>query len=331
MSVQYKDYYEILGVPRTASDKEIRSAYRKLARKYHPDVNAGEDKKFKDINEAYEALSDPEKRRMYDSLGSNWHQGQNFSPPPGFGGFGGGGGAGYQEINLNDLFGGAGGGMSGGAGFSDFFEALFGQSMGMGGMGGMGQQSGFQDASRRQSGHHTRSASPKQDLNVEQPLPLSLEEVAQGATRSVYLQHSGKTVSVNIPKGVHTGAKIRLAGEGQAGRGGQRGDAFLRVSYQPHPQFQVDGNHLIYEAPMPVPDLVLGGEIRVPTLGGEGSVTIPPGTQPGRMLRLKGQGLPDKGGKTGDLLVRLKAVIPESPTEREKALYAELRELDRSH
>lgn len=330
MGVEYKDYYNILGVSRNATEKEIKAAYRKLAREYHPDVNPGAADKFKDINEAYEALKDPEKRKLYDSLGANWRQGQNFTPPPGF--------EGYQTVDFGDM-----------GGFSSFFDILFGGGMGGAGRGFSGQgfpgqgfggggAAGFEDlfgaAQQQQRGRGPRGgargqAQPPEQLNVEEDLYLDLEEVATGVSKEV-VTPSGKRVTVNIPKGVKQGAKIRLAGEGRQGRTG-RGDLLLVVHYRKHARFKVEDDNLVYEAPVPVPDLVLGGEIQVPTLHGEVSMTLPVGTQPGRLMRLKGQGLPGKDGMTGDLLVRPKAVIPAHPSEREKELYQELQTLARHH
>jgi curved DNA-binding protein len=317
MGVEYKDYYNILGVPRNATEKEIRSAYRKLAREYHPDVNPSAADKFKDINEAYEALKDPEKRKLYDSLGANWRQGQNFTPPPGFEGF--------HTVDFGDL----GAGMGG---FSSFFDILFGAGLG-GAAGGRGFSSqGFPGGCSAHAGGRGRRAGTRghahasEQLNIEENLHLSLEEVASG-TRKEIVTPSGKRLTVNVPKGVKQGAKIRLAGEGHQTRSG-RGDLLLVVHYRAHPKFKVEDENLVYEAPVPVPDLVLGGEIHVPTLHGEVSMKIPAGTQPGRLMRLKGQGLPGKDGKTmGDLLVRPKAVIPEHPSDREKELYRELQGL----
>lgn len=324
MGVEYKDYYSILGVSKNATDKEIKSAYRKLAREYHPDVNAGSDEKFKDLNEAYEALKDPEKRRLYDSLGSNWRQGQNFTPPPGF--------EGWQNVNMGDM-----GGMGG---FSSFFDILFGG--GMGGGGGFSSQgfpgggaAGYEDlfsgmrgggAGRGQRAGARGQAQPAEQLNIEEDLYLDLEEVAKGVSKEV-VTPSRKRLTVNIPKGVKEGAKIRLAGEGHQGHRG-RGDLLLVVKYRKHPKFKFEDESLVYEAAVPVPDLVLGAEIKIPTLSGDLSMKIPAGTQPGRLMRLKGQGMPAKDGKTvGDLLVRLQASVPKHPSDRELQLYKELQAL----
>jgi curved DNA-binding protein len=323
MGVEYKDYYSILGVPKNATQKEIKSAYRKKAREFHPDVNPGATEKFKDINEAHEALKDPEKRKMYDSLGSNWRQGQSYTPPPGYGG------GGYQQADFGDM-----------GGFSSFFDVLFGagaqggsgfSGQGFPGGGGFSGQGfpggGFEGgASSGGRGRPGAQAEAPEQLNNEEDLYLDLEEVVRGVQKEVSTP-SGKRLTVNIPKGVTPGAKIRLAGEGKQGRRG-RGDLLLVVRYRKHPKFKVEEDNLVYEASIPIPDLVLGAEIHVPTLQGQGSMRIPPGTQPGRLMRLKGQGLPSKDGKsTGDLLVRPKALIPEHPSEREKALYQELRAL----
>lgn len=334
MSVKYKDYYELLGVDRQASDKEIKSAYRKLARKYHPDVNPSAEEKFKEINEAYEVLSDSKKRGMYDQLGSNWRHGTQFNPDD-FAGFGGGFNG--QQVNINDLFGAGGFGGGQASGFSDFFDVLFG------GMGGgihidprtgqpinMGQNRGAGGSRARASahsyggGHAHASASAGRDksFDVEQTLELTLKEVATGVEKAIYANHSGESLTVTVPKGVKNGGKIRLQGKGRSGHG----NLYLVIKYAKHPHFAVDGLHLIYEAKVPVYDLVLGGDIEVPTLTGTGHLTVPPKTQPGQLMRLKGQGLSD-GKTTGDLRIRLRATLPAEMTNDEVALYKELKAL----
>lgn len=331
MSVQYKDYYEILGVPRTASEKEIKSAYRKLARKHHPDINPGAADKFKEINEAYEVLGDPDKRKRYDSLGNNWRHGAGFNPPPGYESYTSGN---YQDVS--DIFGDFGfGGSTGPTGFSDFFDTLFGQ-MGAGGRGSRGRTAYQQQYAQPGYGpeayqeYYEPSAESGRALTVEQALPLDIEEVAKGVTKPVRIAHSGKTLTVNIPKGVKPNTKIRLAGEGKTGAGGRKGDVMLIVQYKKHPLYEVDGQNLIYEVGVSVPDLVLGGEVQVPTLSGNVTLKIAPGTQPGRLHRLRGQGLPTKDGIVGDLLVRPKARIPEHPSEKELEHYQALKQLQKS-
>jgi curved DNA-binding protein len=305
MSVRYKDYYAILGVAKTATEKEIKSAYRKLARQYHPDVNPKAADQFKDINEAYEVLSDPDKRKRYDLLGSRGAGG-----PGGRGGFEGGSTLNFED--LQDLFGrggfagGMGGGGAGGSGFSDFFEMLFGQAARGGPGGGPG---GFAGAGGFPGGGHPP---PRTVEPISQDMPLTLEEVARGTQKRVTLD--GRSLTVTVPKNVKEGAKIRLAGEGPRGA-----DVHLVVRYQPHAHFSVDGTDVLIDAKVPAPRLVVGGEISVPTLTqGEVTLKVPPGTQSDKRIRLKGLGL------GGDQFVRLKAVIPEHPTEREKALYEEL-------
>lgn len=328
MAVQYKDYYEILGVPRGATEKEIKSSYRKLARKFHPDINPDAAEKFKEINEAYEVLGDAEKRKRYDSLGSNWRHGAGFDPSAA--GFGGG------TVNFEDLFGGGGGfsgggGFGGASGFSDFFDALFGQmgvqTGGFSGGGGFHQAYGPQAA--RAGARRGPQAQPRPvQLDVEQPLSLSLKEVAEGVEKKIKTPYSNRTLTVKVPKGVKPGGKIRLTGEGKQTAGGQKGNLYLVVQYAPHPQFEVDGLNLIHEALVEIPVLVLGGEVQVPTLTGNVDLKIPSGTQPGSVLRLKGHGLPGSSGSSpGHLLVRIKAQIPTQPTEEEKRLYQELRQL----
>ena len=323
-----RDPYTVLGVSRSVSEKDLKSAYRKLARQYHPDVNQGKEDKFKEINEAYEVLGDAKKRQMYDNLGSNWRHGQGFEGAQGFDpsayGYGGGTGFGGQG------FGGFQGNFQG-SGFSDFFDLLFGQmnqmNMGQGGMGGVGY-SQFEDLFSQAGGSGRRRAQATPPvLDIEQALSLDLEEVARGVSKKVKLTHNGQTVTVTIPRGVKQGAKIRLAGQGQQAQG-RKGDAYLIVRFNHHPRFDWEGEHLVYEAQVPVYDLVLGGEVKVPNLAGSGSLTltIPAGTQPGKLMRLKGQGLPVKSGQ-GDLMVRIRVLIPAHPAEAEKRLYEQLRRL----
>ena len=320
MGVQYKDYYQILGVSKTATEKEIKSAFRKLARQHHPDMSTGSEAKFKELNEAYEVLSDPEKRRRYDSLGSDWRHGRPFEPPPGSAGFGNAG-------------------FSGSGDFSDFFESIFG---GMGGMGGgrtssssaggggdpfdMFQQFSTGGGRSRATGRQSASAS-SQDLNIEVSLALSLDDLVRPTKRSVVLP-TKKTVTVTIPKGTVPGSKIKLKGQGhQAGH--QVGDVYLTVVLKPHPQYQVDGLNLIVDLKLPFPDLVLGTTREVPSLEGSVKLTIPAGTEPGKKLRLKGKGLPGKtASENGDLLVKIGVVMPSELTDDVRRHYQALKDIE---
>jgi curved DNA-binding protein len=314
MAVQFRDYYETLGVPKTATEDEIRSAFRKLARKYHPDVAKDKkeaEEKFKQINEAYEVLSDPEKRRKYDQLGANWNQPGGFQPPPDWGGQPGGG---FHR------YGGSGdGGVEfefGGTGFSDFFEQFFGGGRGQSAFGGFG---------RAQPGGGRGN-------DVEADIMVPLEEALNGVTRTVSLRRSGskkvETYQVKIPRGVREGQRIRLAGQGEAGeRGGKHGDLFLRVRLQRHPDFRVEGNDLIYDAKMMPWQAVLGTELQVPTLEGAVRLKIPPGTRSGQRFRLRGRGLPGSSGTRGDLYVEVQVEVPKKITDRERELWRELARL----
>ncbi|HVF70678.1 MAG TPA: J domain-containing protein [Chthoniobacterales bacterium] len=316
MAVQFRDYYETLGVPKTASDDDIRKAFRKLARKYHPDVNkdkAAAEEKFKQLNEAYEVLGDPDKRRKYDELGANWNQpGGGFQPPPGYGGQPGGG---FRRYSTGD-----GGGIDfefGGTGFSDFFEAFFGG----------GRQAGFGG-----SGFGQRPAEAARGNDVEADIMVTLEEALHGSKRPISLRrgNSNKVESyqVKIPKGVHEGQRIRLAGQGEAGAGGGKsGDLFLRVRLARHPDFTIEGADLIHETKLPPWQAALGGELQVPTLEGHARLKIPPGTQGGQRFRLRGHGLPTASGPRGDLLVLTQIQIPKKVTEREHEIWSELAKL----
>jgi curved DNA-binding protein len=324
VAVQFRDYYDVLGVSRTATADEIKKAYRKLARKHHPDVNPGDNEagdRFKQINEAYEVLSDADKRKRYDALGENWRAGADVTPP-------GTEGARVEYGDLNDLFGGS----QGAGGYSDFFETLFGQGR----------------TPRAGAGFEMRGA------DVEAELPLALEEAHRGGARSVTLTtavrcptcggtgqkdghvcpecrgsgvvHRPKTLQVTIPAGVREGSVIRLAGQGESGAGkAPAGDLFLRVRLLPHPHFTViDEGDLQMELPVTPWEAALGASVRIPTLDGSAELTIPPGTQGGRRLRLRGQGLNRRRGGRGNLYARRKIVIPPSPSEREKELLQEL-------
>src|SRR5271170_6306754 len=288
MSVQYKDYYQSLGVPRTASADEIKKSFRKLAREFHPDVAKDKKKaeeRFKEINEAYEVLSDPDKRKKYDELGANWKSGAEFRPPPGYGGFGGGqnfrgGHAGPEDFRF------------GGTGFSDFFEQIFGGARR--GAGGFGGGRGQQFAERGN--------------DIEGDILVSLEEAMRGSVREVNVRHPvGRTVKtethqVKIPPGVTEGQKLRLAGRGEAGaHGGTAGDLYLRVRLAKHPDFDVEDHNLIHEAELAPWEAVLGAEIFVPTLDDRVKIKISPGTQGGQKLRVRGRGLPQRDGSHGDL------------------------------
>ena len=311
MAVHDRDYYQTLGVSKTASADEIKSAFRKLARKFHPDTATDKktaEEKFKEINEAYEVLSDPEKRTKYDELGPNWQQG-GFRPPPGGGspqGFPGGFDAGGTEFHF------------GGTGFSDFFEQIFGARRGRG-----PRNFDFDDAP------------PMRGQDVEADILVTLEEALNGSTRQISFRRgdSGKiqTYTVKIPKGVHKGQRIRLAGQGgSGGTGGDAGDLYLRITFERHPDFDVTGSDLLYELELPVHRLVLGTDVVVPTLDGRARLSIPPGTQIGRKFRLAGRGLPKGGGARGDLFAVITALLPRNPGEKEKELWRQLAALSDS-
>ncbi len=299
MAVQYKDYYQSLGVPRTASADEIKKSFRKLAREFHPDVAKDKKKaeeKFKEINEAYEVLGDADKRKKYDELGANWKSGAEFRPPPGSGGFGGG----------REFRGGRGGATEfefGGTGFSDFFEQMFGSRMRGGGFGGHG---GFAD-----------EEIPEPSRDIEGDIMVTLEEAKRGSVRTVTVRRENRTDShqVKIPAGITESQKLRIAGRGEHG-----GDLYLRVRLAKHPDFEVDGHNLVCELELAPWEAALGAEIAVPTLDGRVNIKIPAGTASGQKLRVRGRGL----GKTGDLLVTTKIVVPEKISDAQKKLWEQL-------
>ena len=320
MAVQFREYYETLGVSKTAKEDEIKSAFRKLARKYHPDVakdKKAAEEKFKQINEAYEVLGDAEKRKKYDQLGADWNNpAAGFQPPPGWGA-GGQPGGGYQRWSPGD---GNGGGVEfefGGTGFSDFFEAFFGGGRGRSAFGG---------------GFAQREATAERGSDVEADIMVTLEEALHGSKRTVSLRRNTssklETYQVKIPRGVHEGQRIRLAGQGEAGaRGGKSGDLFLRVRLERHPDFSVEGSDLIYELEIAPWQAVLGAEVDVPTLEEKRRLKIPPGTQAEQRFRLRGRGLSTAAGDRGDLYVAVVIRVPKKITERERELWMQLAEL----
>jgi len=334
MAVEFKDYYKTLGVSRTASDEEIRKAFRKLARQYHPDVakdKKAAEEKFKEINEAYEVLGDPEKRKRYDELGANWKQGAGFPPPPGWeqrGRRSRGAGEPFTDFEFH----------FGGTGFSDFFEQFFGSAGGR--RGGSGFPPGFDEASQR-------------GQDVEADILVTLEEASSGSVRPVSLRRlipcercqgsgeikgrtcpkcegSGQTgivenYQVKIPAGVREGQRLRLAGRGEAGIGsGPAGDLFLRVRLARHPDYRVEGDDLYLDLDLAPWEAVLGAQVSVPTLGGRIGIKIPPSAQNAQKMRIRGHGLPLREGGRGDLYVVLHVQVPERIGERERALWEQL-------
>ncbi len=298
--MKYKDYYKTLGVERGASKEDIRKAYRRLARKYHPDVSseAQAEERFKEVGEAYEVLKDPEKRSVYDQLGA-YQPGQEFRPPPDWARqFGQGhGGADFETVDLGDLF-----------------EGLFGMG---GGPGGRGRQGGF-----RRGG-----------ADYEAEVVVTLDEAASGVEKVLHFSTAGahaREVKVRIPKGVTDGQKLRVPGKGgTAGDGGRAGDLYLNVRIQAHPIFRSSGHDIYLDVPLAPWEAALGGEIEIPTLGRKLRLTIRPGAQSGQKLRLRGKGLPKPRGGAGDLLAILQIVVPRSLNEDERALFEKLRDSSR--
>jgi curved DNA-binding protein len=338
MSVQYKDYYAILGVPRTASDADLKKAFRKLAREHHPDVAKDKkraEEKFKEVNEAYEVLGDPAKRKQYDQLGANWKSGAEFRPPPGWGGVprpGAGAGRADYEFNF------------GGTGFSDFFEELFGRRTA-----GGGRATGFTETDFAERG-----------ADIEGDIMVTLEEVMRGSLRSVNVRRTvtcevcggsgrrgqracascdgtghvsrSETYQVKVPAGVTAGQRLRLAGRGEAGsHGGTAGDLFLRVRLAKHPDFEVEGHNVIYEAALAPWEAVLGSSISVPTLDGRVNIKVPPGTQNGQKLRVRGRGLTARTGEKGDVIVVTRVEVPLQISDAERELWQKLASQSQFH
>ncbi|MTI62890.1 DnaJ C-terminal domain-containing protein [Methylophaga sp.] len=288
--MEYKDYYKILGVSRDASQDDIKKAYRRLARKYHPDVSkeADAEDKFKEVGEAYEVLRDAQKRAQYDQFGSNYRHGQSFTPPPGW------------EENM--------GGFAGSGNFSSFFENLFG---GMGGMGGAGMGDSF--------------FAKGEDVNAK--ITISLEDAFNGATKTIRRPagaSQGGTINVKIPAGISSGKNIRLNGQGKAGVGGKAGDLYLEVQIAPHKYYRLDGKDIYLDLPLAPWEAALGAKVTVPTLAGKINLTIPAGARSGQKMRLKGRGLPGK--EPGDEFVVLQIMTPPADSDKAKKLYMQMAE-----
>jgi molecular chaperone DnaJ len=339
--MEFKDYYQVLGVPRDADEKQIKSAYRKMARKYHPDANTGEanaEERFKEVNEAYEVLKDPAKRAKYDRFGADWQRYQQAEE------------AGYAAgpEDFASWFSGSPGGQrvhyeyrtSGDSGFSDFFETLFGDAFG----------------GRTTTRERVRTQ-PQRGQDYEYPVEIPLRDAYHGTTRRFDIQIQercptcggtgmngrgfcdrcggagtmprSKTLEVQIPAGVRTGSRVRVAGQGAPGvGGGPAGDIYLRVTVKPDRRFEIDGSNLRTEVEVPLHTAILGGEAVVPTVDGSVSLTIPPETQNGQVFRLRGKGMPSlSGGQQGDLLARVKVQLPTNLSDEERGLFRKLAKL----
>lgn len=307
-----KDYYQTLGVPRGADEKEIKSAYRKLARKYHPDVNPNDkssEAKFKEVSEAYDVLSDPDKRKLYDQYGSNWENAQNMRGAPG------------GQVDMNDFsdirFG----------GFETIFEQFF---SGRGGRGDAGVP--FQDM---------ESSQPR---DVEKVIEISLEEIDSGTKRKLTYQTmdaqrtpngittipTTKTVEVKIPAGITDGKKLRVPGKGAAGANGKAGDLFVTVKWADHLSFRPNGENLEVDVPVPYTTAALGGEIKVQTLRGTVSMRVPEGTQSGQVFRLGAQGIAKMNGARTDLMAKIKITVPKKASDKERELLKQLADLQKA-
>ena len=308
--MEYKDYYDIMGVKKDATQDEIKRTYRKLARKYHPDVSQESDAetKFKEVGEAYEVLKDPEKRTAYDQLGSQWQGGQDFHPPPGWD-------AGFEF---------SGGGWDEGGpdlgGFSDFFESLYGRGYSRAGPDGA---RGRQSFLMRGEDHHAK-------------VIVALEDSYKGASRSITLQMpevtadghittKNRTLNVRIPKGVRQGQQIRLAGQGGAGHGGaEAGDLYLEIEFSPNSKYRVDGADVYLDLPLAPWEAALGAKVKVPTPAGSIDLKVPPNSQAGKKLRLKGRGIPAR--QAGDFYVVLQIALPPADKEENRKIYEQMKQ-----
>lgn len=313
---EFIDYYTVLGVPKTAGEAEIKSAYRKLAMKHHPDRNQGNkqasESKFKEINEAYEVLSDPKKRKMYDQYGKDWESGQGYRPPPG------GGRQQYRQPGgyQHQSQGGQGGGFEQFGEFSDFFKSMFGGSQ------------GFEGFPGREEGSGGRS-----QLDMEAELQLSVEDLIRGGHKQLNFSYRAgrrtetKDINVKLPKGLRDGATIRLRGQGKEA-GGSTGDLYLKIRLMPDPRFEIDGDDLRVKVQVLPWDAALGGEIPVPSPSGAVTIKLAPGTSAGRQLRLQGRGLPRKDGTHGDLYAVIALALPPKLSPQQLELFRKLKEIE---
>lgn len=318
MAAKFRDYYETLGISKSASHDEVRTAFRKLARKYHPDVakdKKAAEEKFKEINEAYEVLSDTEKRKKYDAYGENWQNvggGGGYASSPGGGGRPASGGmAGDADGGVQYEF--------GGTGFSDFFEQMFGSRRGK--------------AYKNGGGGVGFDRTPQRGQDVEADIMVTIEEAINGSTRPISFRRSdtGKTdtYTIKIPKGVSEGQRIRLAGVGGSGSGGgEAGDLYLRVKFQKHPDFRMEGSDIYHDLEIPAYQAVLGGEVEVKTLDGRVKLKIPSGSQSGQRFRFLSRGLPEKGGVRGDFYVVLTPQLPKTISAEERGLWEKIAKLN---
>ena len=322
MGVQFKDYYETLGVDRNATPDEIRKAYRKLARKFHPDLNPNNkeaEARFKEINEAHEVLSHPENRKKYDALGANWRAGQPFEPPPGYKeAYGPGGFRSYtwttgdgEEVEF------------GGTGFSDFFETFFGRGFRQAGRGAEGPFHQAGTAYRSQRGQ-----------DIEGDLMITIEEAFRGGKKTISLRNTNprtrqtrtETYEVKIPAGVTPGTRVRLGGRGEPGAGqGPAGDLYLRIHIAPDPDFRLEEEGLIFDLDLSPWEAVLGADVTIPVFGRSLKIKIPPGSQNGQKMRIRGQGFPVKSGVQEDLFIVLHIEVPSNLSANERAKWEELK------
>lgn len=308
--MEFKDYYTTLGVSRTATDDEIKRAYRKLARKYHPDVSKEKnaEERFKEVQEAYEVLKDAKKRQSYDQLGSQWKNGQDFKPPPGWEGFSGfNGGGGFSQ-----------GGGEGFGGFSDFFESIFGQA-------------------RQGGGRQRQQRGPfrQQGRDEHAKISISLEDAFRGGSKTIQLQvpevdaagrmhNATRSLKITIPAGITSGQQLRLAQQGTPGAGGgPPGDLYLEMEIQPHRLFTVQGHDVYLTLPITPWEAALGAKVTAPTLAGPVEIKIPAGAEAGQKMRLKGRGLPKKP-TPGDQYIVLQVYVPPAKTDAERALYEKM-------